>query len=133
MPVESVRKYKYGFVLMDNYSRASWVLLLRAKSDAPTECEKWVNLMENRANKKVRTVMFDNAKELVAGRMRELRDERCNTYSPSSNGVATNGTRVMLQDSGLPPRFWAGAIAVFMYLRNRTPAATNEGMSSSIG
>ena len=31
MPVESVSKYKYSFVLMDDYSRASWVLLLRAK------------------------------------------------------------------------------------------------------
>ena len=32
MPVESVSKCKYGFVLMDDYTRASWVLLLKAKS-----------------------------------------------------------------------------------------------------
>lgn len=37
MPVESVSKYKYGFILTDDYSRASWVLLLRARSDAPIE------------------------------------------------------------------------------------------------
>jgi len=129
MPVESVSKYKYGFVLMDDYSQASWVLLLGAKSDAPIEFEKWV-----------RTVMFDNAKEFVAGRMKELCDERgiriisSVPYSPSSNGiaerlvgVATNGTRAMLRDSGLPPRFWAEAMSTFMYLRNRTPTATNEG------
>ena len=30
MPVELVSKYKYSFVLMDDYSRTSWVLLLRA-------------------------------------------------------------------------------------------------------
>ena len=70
------------------------MLLLRAKSDAPAEFEKWVKLMENGTDKNVRTVMFDNAKELVAGRMKELCDERGIRiitpvpYSPSSNGVA---------------------------------------------
>ena len=140
MPVESVSRRRYGLVLMDDYSRASWVLFLRAKSDAPTEFETWVNLVENASQKKIRTVMFDNAKELVAGKMREF----CNghgiriissvPYSPSSNGiaerlvgVATDGTRTMLRDSGLPPRFWAEAMNTFMYLRNRTPTAANDG------
>ena len=47
------------------------------------------------------------------------------------NGIATYSTQVMLRASSLPPRFWAEAIATFMYLRNRTPTVTNEGMSSS--
>ena len=38
----------------------------KVKSNAPIKFGKWVNLMENSANKKVRMVMFDNAKELVA-------------------------------------------------------------------
>jgi len=38
----------------------------RVKLNALIESGKWVNLMENSANKKVRMVMFDNAKELVA-------------------------------------------------------------------
>jgi len=93
---------------------------LRAKSDAPIEIEKWFDLLQSRAGKNVRTVMFDNAKELVAGRTKELCDERgiriisSVPYSPSSNGVAerlvavtTSGTCAMLRDSGLPPRFWA--------------------------
>jgi len=37
----------------------------RVKSNALIEFRKWVNLMENSADEKVRTVMFDNAKELV--------------------------------------------------------------------
>jgi hypothetical protein len=37
MPVESVIRCKYGFVLMEDYSCASWVLPLRAKSEAPAE------------------------------------------------------------------------------------------------
>ena len=140
MPVESVSRRRYGLVLMDDYSRASWVLFLRVKSDAPTEFETWVNQVENATEMRIRTVMFNNAKELVAGGMKEF----CNghgiriissvPYSPSSNGiaerlvgVATDGTRAMLRDSALPARFWAEAMNTFMYLRNRTPTAANEG------
>jgi len=38
----------------------------RVKSNALIEFRKWVNLMENSTDKKVRMVMFNNAKELVA-------------------------------------------------------------------
>ena len=41
-------------------------------------------------------------------------------------GVAPNGARAMLRDSGLPPRFWAEAMATFMYLRNRVPTSVNH-------
>ena len=44
MPVESISHCKYRFVLMDDYScysHASWVLLLRVKSDVPAEFEMW--------------------------------------------------------------------------------------------
>jgi len=40
----------------------------RVKSNALIKFGKWVNLMENSTNEKVRMVMFDNAKELVADR-----------------------------------------------------------------
>ena len=46
------------------------------KSDPLIKFGKWVNLMENGTNKNVRMVIFDNAKELVARRMKELCDER---------------------------------------------------------
>ena len=41
MPVESVSCCMYGFVLMDKYSHASWVLSLRVKSNVPAEFEVW--------------------------------------------------------------------------------------------
>ena len=78
-------------------------------------------MMQNGTGRGVRTVVFDNAKELVAGRTGEARDsDYLVPYSPSSNGVAkrlvgvtTNGTRAMLRDSNLPPRFWAKAMTTF--------------------
>ena len=78
------------------------------------------------ALEKVRTVMFDNVKELVAGQMKELCDKRgiqiisLVLYSPSPNSIATNGTWAMSRGSGLPPQFWAEAMGTFMYLQNCT-------------
>jgi len=70
----------------------------RVKLNALIEFRKWVNLMENSTDKNVRMVIFDNAKELVAGWMKELCDEHSIwiilsvLYSPSPNSIATNGT-----------------------------------------
>ena len=93
MPLESISCCKYRFVLMDNYSCASWVLPLRVKSNVPTEFEVWAKKMENGTGSMIKAIMFDNAKELVAGRMKEYCEHKgiqINSsvpYSLSSNGV----------------------------------------------
>jgi len=98
----------------------------RVKSDPLIEFGKWVNLMENGTDKNVRMVIFNNAKELVAGWMKELCNEHgiqiisSVPYSPSPNSVATNGTWAMSRGSRLPPRFSAEARGAFVYLQNRT-------------
>ena len=65
MPVESVSCCMYRFVLMEDYSCTNWVLPLRAKSNV------WVTKMENGMGRMIKVVMFDNAKGLVARRMKE--------------------------------------------------------------
>jgi len=98
----------------------------RVKSNAPIKFGKWVNLMENGTDKNVRMVIFNNAKELVARRMKELCN-KCSIwiilsvlYSPSSNSISTNSTWAMSHGSRLPPQFWAEAMGTFMYLQNHT-------------
>ena len=91
MPVESVSCCKYRFVLMDDYSHASWVLPLRVKSDVPTEFKVWAVKMENGMGSMIMAVIFDDAKEVVARRMEEYCEHKgiwINSlvpYSPSSN------------------------------------------------
>jgi transposase InsO family protein len=92
------------------------VLLLRAKSDAPGEFQKWATMMQKGTGRTIKTVTFDNAREFIAGRVREFCDEHdgiqiitLTPYSPSSNGIAehlvgiaTYGTHAMLCNSALP-------------------------------
>ena len=78
------------------------------KLNALIKFGKWANLMENSTDKNIRTVIFDNAKGLVARQMKELCNEHniwiisSVLYSPSSNSVTTNGTWVMSHGSRLP-------------------------------
>jgi len=84
--------------------------------DPLIEFGKWVNLMENGTDKNIRTVIFDNVKELVARWMKELCDKHSIQiillvpYSPSPNSIATNGTWAILHSSGLPSQSWAEAM-----------------------
>ena len=88
MPVVSVSRRKYGFVVMEEYSPASWGLSLRAKSDAPTELEIWAKDGERNGESCLTTRIV----EPVEGRNREYcghKESRGNTpvpHSPSSNG-----------------------------------------------
>jgi len=88
----------------------------RVKSDPLIEFRKWVNLMENGTDKNVRMVIFNNAKELVAGQMKELCNKRgiwiisLVLYSPSPNSITTKGTQAILHGSGLPLQSWAEAM-----------------------
>jgi len=69
--------------------------------------------MENSTDKKVRMVMFNNVKQLVARWVKELCDEHgiwiisLVPYSPSPNSVTTKGTQAISHSSGLPLQSWA--------------------------
>ena len=89
---------------------------LRKTKEQQIKFEKWANLMENSTDKNVRTVIFDNVKELAAGQMKELCNE-CSIqiilpvlYSPSLNSVTTDSTWVISHGSGLPSQSWAEAM-----------------------
>ena len=78
----------------------------------PAEFEVWAAKMENETGSTIKADMFDNAKELVAGRMKECCEHKGTKgygLTPWSRthlgrvGVATNGTRAMLCDSNTLP------------------------------
>ena len=110
-PVKLGSCCKYGVKLMDDYI---WVLPLRAKLDTPTEFERWASMIQNREGRSIELAMFDNTKELVAGRMRGFCEQQgiwiisLVLYTPSLNrvanqlvGVATSSTHTVLRNLNL--------------------------------
>ncbi|KAI3510741.1 hypothetical protein L1887_17875 [Cichorium endivia] len=131
--VESIRKKKYILVIVDDYSRFTWVLFLRNKSDAAEEIINFIKKMEVMLNKKVRTVHSDNGSEFknqnLDGFLKKkgISHNFSAPYTPQQNGVVERqnrslceAARTMLNFANLPMYFWAEAISTACFTQNRS-------------
>nr|GEV33299.1 copia protein [Tanacetum cinerariifolium] len=63
--VESVNKKKYILVIVDDYSRFTWVKCLRSKNEAPDFIIKFLKMIQVRLKVPVRRIRTDNGTEFV--------------------------------------------------------------------
>ncbi|CAM8929401.1 unnamed protein product [Rhodiola kirilowii] len=132
--VESVGGNRYFLSIIDDYSRMTWVFMMKYKSEAFNKFKQWKTLVENQTGKKIKRLRTDNGLEFCSAEFNEF----CKTEgiarhhtvrdTPEQNGVAErmNQTlleraRCMLSNAGLPRRFWAEAVSTSCYLINRGP------------
>ena len=132
--VDSLGGHRYFVSMIDDYSRMTWVFMMKHKSDSFKNFKQWKALVENQTGKKIKRLRTDNGLEFCSAEF----DELCKTegiarhhtvrYTPQQNGVAErmNQTlleraRCMLSNAGLERRFWAEAVNVACYLINRGP------------
>ena len=47
---------KYNLVIVDDYSRKSWCIPLKKKSDTAAAMKEWISVRENELEKKVKTM-----------------------------------------------------------------------------
>ncbi|GKD59817.1 retrovirus-related pol polyprotein from transposon TNT 1-94 [Tanacetum coccineum] len=65
MRVASVNGKKYILVIMDDYSRFTWVKFLASKDEAPYFIIKFLKMIQVRLNAAVRNIRIDNGTEFV--------------------------------------------------------------------
>ncbi|GJX60984.1 putative ribonuclease H-like domain-containing protein [Tanacetum coccineum] len=94
--------------------------------------KKFIALIENQLNKKVKGIRCDNGTEFKNAKLIELCGEKgikrdySNPRTPQQNGVAERknrtlieAARTMLADSKLPTMFWTEAVSTACYVLNR--------------
>ena len=92
--VQSLGGHRYFLSLIDDYSRMTWVFMMRHKSEAFSKFREWKTLVENQTGKKVKRLRTDNGLEFCSSEFDGFcRDEgiaRHHTvrYTPQQNGVA---------------------------------------------
>ncbi|GKA23939.1 retrovirus-related pol polyprotein from transposon TNT 1-94 [Tanacetum coccineum] len=69
--VESINEKKYILVIVDDYSRFTWVKFLRSKDEAPNAIIKYIKNIQVRLNATVCNVRTDNGTEFVNQTPRE--------------------------------------------------------------
>ncbi|KAJ9542631.1 hypothetical protein OSB04_029137 [Centaurea solstitialis] len=131
--VQSITGKKYTLVIVDEYSRYTWVFFLRSKSDAPEEIILFVRKMERLNNLTVRSIRSDHGTEFKNSTLKTFFDQKgisqnfSSVRTPQQNGVAERRNRTlieaarsMLSEANLATQFWAEAVNTACYTQNRS-------------
>ncbi|KAJ9542569.1 hypothetical protein OSB04_029075 [Centaurea solstitialis] len=120
--VMSIGKKSYCLVIIDDYSRFTWVFFLRTKDETSGLIKPFVKRVENQVNLRVKVIRSDNGTEFKNADLNSFCEEKgierqfIAPRTPQQNGVAERrnrtlieAARTMLADSKLPITFWAEA------------------------
>ncbi|GJY62316.1 retrovirus-related pol polyprotein from transposon TNT 1-94 [Tanacetum coccineum] len=89
----SINHVKYTLVIVDEYSRYTWVYFLRKKSQAPKMIMSVIRMVENQNDVKVKQIRTDNGTEFRNHALKSFCDEKgisqnfSSPYTPEPNGV----------------------------------------------
>ncbi|GJX92632.1 integrase, catalytic region, zinc finger, CCHC-type containing protein [Tanacetum coccineum] len=103
MRVTSVNGKKYILVIVDDYSRFTWVKFLRSKDEAPDFIIKFLKMIQVRLKVTVRRIRTDNGTEFVNQTLREyyekigISHETSVARSPQQNGVVERCNRTLIE------------------------------------
>ncbi|KAK1415024.1 hypothetical protein QVD17_30793 [Tagetes erecta] len=131
--VQSIGRKSYCLVIIDDFTRFSWVYFLHAKSETAELLKEFIIKIENQLECKVKTLRSDNGTEFKNANVDLFCAEKgiARQYSaprtPQQNGVAERKNRTlieaarsMLADAKIPITFWDEAIATACFVQNRT-------------
>ncbi|GJZ30506.1 retrovirus-related pol polyprotein from transposon TNT 1-94 [Tanacetum coccineum] len=106
MRVASINGKRYLIVIVDDYSRFTWVKFLKTKDEAPTAIIKCIKNIQVRLKATVQNVRTDNGTEFVNQTLREWYENVGITHqtsvarTPQQNGLGSNPVS---QQPCLPP------------------------------
>jgi hypothetical protein len=134
MPVEYLVGSLYYVIFIYDYSRKTWLYLLKTKDKVFNKFQEFKADIENLTNKKIKTLRIDNegeytSKEFVAFyKLEGVRRELIIPHNPQQNGVVERKNRsieeivkALINDQGLSMYLWAKEAMTTIYVQNRSP------------
>lgn len=133
---------KYFLLLVDDLTRFMWVAMLQSKDHAAEAIKEIKARAEGESKLKLGALRTDRGGEFNSTEFAEycaakgVHRQRTAAYSPQQNGVVErrNGTvvataRSMLKAKGLPGWLWGEAVSTAVYILNRCPTKSVDGMT----
>ncbi|WVZ93262.1 hypothetical protein U9M48_039257 [Paspalum notatum var. saurae] len=130
--VASVSGKWYVLVVVDDFSRFSWVFFMEFKDEAFGFVRDLILRLRNESHKALRAIRSDNGGEFRNSRFENfcrdlgLEHQVSSPYTPPQNGVVERKNRTlvemertMLDEHRTPRRFWAEAVNTACYIANR--------------
>ncbi|GJW75731.1 putative ribonuclease H-like domain-containing protein [Tanacetum coccineum] len=128
MRVQSIKGKKYILVIVDDYSRFTWVKFLRSKDETPEFVTNFLKQIQVGLNKTVRFIRTDNRTEFVNQVMSEYYEgvgifhQKSVPRTPQQNGIVerrnrtlVEAARTMMIFSKAPMFLWAEAVATALF------------------
>nr|GEV66628.1 hypothetical protein [Tanacetum cinerariifolium] len=140
MRVESINRKKYILVIVDDYSRFTWVKFLRSKDETPDFIIKFLKMIQVRLKVPVRRIQTDNGTEFVNQTLRDYYEEVGISYETSvacypqqneiverRNHALIEAARTMLIYAQVYLFLWAEATATACFTQNRSIIRLQHG------
>jgi transposase InsO family protein len=131
---------RYFLLLVDDYSRFMWLVLLRTKDEAAAAIRRFKAQAEAESQQPLRVLRTDRGGEFTATDFAEWCADRgvkrhlTAPYSPQQNGVVERrnqtiigATRSMLKAMHVPAEFWGEAASAAVFILNRSLTRSLEG------
>ena len=129
---ESLGGKRYIMVIVDDYSRYTWVEFLREKSEACERLEILCKKLQNEKGVPIAKIRSDHRKEFENARFESfcerkgIKREFSAPKTPQQNGVVERKNRViqemarvMLLNKQIPQKFWGEAVNTSCHIGNR--------------
>nr|GEZ52463.1 retrovirus-related Pol polyprotein from transposon TNT 1-94 [Tanacetum cinerariifolium] len=140
MRVESINRKKYILVIVDDYSRFTWVKFLRSKDETPYFIIKFLKMIQVWLNVPVRRIRTKNGTEFVNQTLRDYYEEVGISHetsvarSPQHNGVVERHNRTLIEAAHTmliyaqaPLFLWAEVVATACFTQNRSIIRLRHG------
>nr|GEW54200.1 hypothetical protein [Tanacetum cinerariifolium] len=127
----SINHEKYTLVIVDEYSRYTWVYFFKKKSQAHETIMSFIKRVENQNDIKVKQLRTDNGTKFKNSILVNFRDEKgflktfpLPTYLnkmvslKGKNGTLIEAARTRLSRTVVSKQYWTEAVATALYIHN---------------
>nr|GEX73609.1 retrovirus-related Pol polyprotein from transposon TNT 1-94 [Tanacetum cinerariifolium] len=138
MPIQSINGKRYVLVVVDDYSRYTWVFFFHSKDEASEVIISFIKKTQVNLQLQVQRIRTDNGTEFKIKTLTKFFDEVGITQQFSAartlqqNGVVerrnrtlVEAARTMLTFANLPSFLWAEAIATACFTQNRESSSSS--------
>ena len=135
--ISGLPHHKWFILFVDNFSRYTWVYLLKTKSEIPKIIVLFCEMIHNQFRNKFRLIRTDNAKEYFCEAVNKYMEDKGIIHqsscvnTPLQNGLAKkkighimSSARALLFQGNCPKFCWSEVVATAIHLINRTPLKT---------
>jgi hypothetical protein len=129
--IKSVHNHSYFLTAVDDYSRHTWIILMKNKSETRTHVQNFIKTVETQHNHIVKSIRTDNGPEFQMPQFfasKGILHQTSCVESPQQNGRVErkhqhilNIARALLIQSNLPKSFWSYAVSHAVFIMNRIP------------